>query len=166
MIACSGNRSRWHNERRQAKVNIRPRSSTRPRTSHVVVHNSSGKLQASHKKNVSIPTEASTSTLWIERECAAVVVVFLFVGFQSLHLHIHCFNLAQENKSSVSLPHFQSRRPLQQEFISKEITSCTSEKSVVSEHFSFTQAAGVFRSLLLTFSFEHLRRARLATHRY
>ena len=58
------------------------------------------------RETVSIPTEASTSTLWIERECAAVVVVFLFVGFQSFHLHIHCFNLAQENKSSISLPHF------------------------------------------------------------
>ena len=58
------------------------------------------------RETVSIPTEASTSTLWIERECAAVAVVFLFVGFQSFHLHIHCFNLAQENKSSISLPHF------------------------------------------------------------
>ena len=51
------------------------------------------------RETVRVPTEASTSTLWIERECAAVVVVFLFVGFQSFHLHVHCFNLAQENKS-------------------------------------------------------------------
>ena len=51
------------------------------------------------RETVSIPTEASTSTLWTERECAAVVVVFLFVGFQSFHLHIHCLNLAQGNKS-------------------------------------------------------------------
>ena len=52
------------------------------------------------QETVSIPTEASTSTLWIERERAAVVVVFLFVGFQSFHLHMHCFNLAQESESS------------------------------------------------------------------
>ena len=58
------------------------------------------------RETVSIPTEASTSTLWIERECVAVAVVFLFVGFQSFHLHMYCFNLAQENKSSISLPHF------------------------------------------------------------
>ena len=50
MIAYSENRPRWHNERRQAKVNMRPRSSPRPRTSHVVVHSSSGKYQASHGK--------------------------------------------------------------------------------------------------------------------
>ena len=50
MIACSENRPRWHNDRRQAKVNIRLRSSTRPRTSDVVVHSSSRKYQASHGK--------------------------------------------------------------------------------------------------------------------
>ena len=31
------------------------------------------------RETVSITTEASTSTLWIERECAAVVYVFLFI---------------------------------------------------------------------------------------
>ena len=154
MIAYSENRPKWHNERRQAKVNMRPRSSPRPRTSHVVVHSSSGKYQASHGKPW--VSQASTSILWIERGGAVVVVVFLFVGFQSFHLHIHCFNLAQENKSSVSLPHFQGRRHLQPEFVSKEVTSCTSNKCVVTEHFSFTQAAGVSRSLLLTFLSEHL----------
>ena len=64
-------------------------------------------IRGEPRETVIIPTEASTSTLWIERECAAAVVVFLFVGFQAFHLHIHCFNLAQANKSSVSLPHFQ-----------------------------------------------------------
>ena len=37
VIAYSENRPRWHNERRQAKVNVRPRSSPRSQTSHVVV---------------------------------------------------------------------------------------------------------------------------------
>ena len=59
---------------------------------------------------MSIPTEASTSTMWIERECAAVVVVFLFVGFQSFHSYLHCLNLAQGNKPSSAYHLFISFR--------------------------------------------------------
>ena len=68
MITC--------HESRQAKVNARPRSSprsTRPlQTSHVVIHIPGG------PRATVITTEASASTLWIQRECAAVVVFFLF----------------------------------------------------------------------------------------
>ena len=77
MIACTECRPRWHHKR--SKVSARPRSSLRSttrtlRTSHVVMH-----PPRRPRETVSITKEASTSTLWwVERECAAVVVVLLF----------------------------------------------------------------------------------------
>ena len=48
MIAHSENRPRWHNERRQAKVNVRPRSSpiSAMRTQQLLVGNNSSDLMA------------------------------------------------------------------------------------------------------------------------
>ena len=90
MIAYSDRRPRWHNERRQAKVNVRPRSSPRStkrtlRTSHVVMH-----IPGRPRETASITTEASTSTLWIERENAAVEVALLFTLSLLVLGHLTC----------------------------------------------------------------------------
>ena len=86
-------------------MNARPRSSPRPRRSHVVVHNSSGNYQASHG-NPCVSSVASTSTLWTERECAAVVVVFLFVGFSVIPLAHTLFQFGSRKQVAISLPSF------------------------------------------------------------
>ena len=101
MITC--------NESRQAKVNARPRSSPRSarplQTSHVVIYIPGG------PRATVITTEASASTLWIQRECAAVVVFLSvcsqFVGSSSSHFHMHCFNVAQEKVFFMVVWHTQ-----------------------------------------------------------
>ena len=58
-----------------------PKATTRElRTGRVMMH-----VPGRTPETVSITTEASTSTLSIERECAAVIVVFLFF-FQCISL--------------------------------------------------------------------------------
>ena len=68
MFAYSENRPRWYDERRQPKVSVRPRSSSRStsrtlQTSHVVMH-----IPGRPRETVRVGAETSQSTLWIELE--------------------------------------------------------------------------------------------------
>ena len=100
VIAHSESRPRWHSVR-AGKSECKTSFLTKATDKSCCGAQFFCEMPGEPRETVTIPTEASTSTLWIEGECAAVVVVFLFVGFQSFHLHIHCFTLAQEKKSSL-----------------------------------------------------------------
>ena len=79
MIAYSESRPRWHNERRQAKVNVRPRSSpfstTRTtRTSHGAMHIPGRSVNVKHcGLSVSVP-------LWKLYFCVLSVCWFLVIS--------------------------------------------------------------------------------------
>ena len=70
-IAHSESRPRWHTERRQAKVNVRPRSSGNNTNvtdkSCCDAHTRTATGDGEHHKQ-------KRETLWMKRECAAVVV--------------------------------------------------------------------------------------------
>ena len=68
------------------------------------------KIPGVSRETMSIPTEASTSTLWIERECAAVVGVFQFVGFSVIPLAHALFQFGSRKQVIRQSTTFSSQR--------------------------------------------------------